>query len=115
MQITKYHFHIYFDNEHLETLRSMLNKLSKSEDLKIGRVFTEPIGPHPMGSCQITVPSHQFETTLQWFLTYREGLTIFIHPLSGNDLLDHTDHVIWLGEPRKLNTGIFKESAKRSS
>jgi DOPA 4,5-dioxygenase len=28
----------------------------------------------------------------------RDGLTILLHPESGNARLDHTDHAAWLGE-----------------
>jgi DOPA 4,5-dioxygenase len=27
----------------------------------------------------------------------REGLTILVHPLSGNDYNDHAHHALWLG------------------
>jgi DOPA 4,5-dioxygenase len=37
----------------------------------------------------------------------RGNLKIFAHANTGNDLADHTDHVIWFGESEPLNLAIF--------
>ncbi|MEM7646195.1 MAG: DOPA 4,5-dioxygenase family protein [Pseudomonadota bacterium] len=108
MEISDYHFHIYFEETGLKRVELILEKLKDFEELKIGRVHVRPVGPHPTGSCQVSVPSHLFEKALQWFLKERDGLSLFIHPLTGDDYLDHTDHAIWLGKPYKLKTDIFK-------
>ena len=36
-----------------------------------------------------------------------QPLTIFAHANTGNDLADHTQHVIWFGESEKLDLSIF--------
>ena len=33
--------------------------------------------------------------------------TIFAHAETGEDLADHTQHVIWFGESEKLDLSIF--------
>ena len=35
------------------------------------------------------------------------GLTIFAHTSTGDDLADHTEHVIWFGKSEPLNLSIF--------
>jgi DOPA 4,5-dioxygenase len=37
----------------------------------------------------------------------RDGLTIFAHASTGDDVADHTRHVIWFGESEPLNLSIF--------
>ncbi|MCF5427373.1 DOPA 4,5-dioxygenase family protein, partial [Pseudomonas syringae] len=38
-----------------------------------------------------------------WLALNRDGLVVFLHPLTGNELRDHTDHAIWMGEVRLLD------------
>ena len=37
----------------------------------------------------------------------RDGLTVFVHPGTGDDLADHRDHALWLGEKLELNLKRF--------
>ena len=56
----------------------------------------------------IAFDHNQHTDLLSWLALNRNGLTILIHPLTGNDLLDHTDYASWMGEPQKLNLNVFK-------
>jgi aromatic ring-cleaving dioxygenase len=72
-----------------------------------GRYHLRPVGPHPRGSCQLTVPASQFGEVAQWLALNRGRLTIFAHADTGDDLADHTRHVIWFGTSEPLNLAIF--------
>ena len=61
-----------------------------------------PVGPHPRGSCQLTIGKEQFTDVVSWLVLNRRGLTVFTHAQTGNALKDHTDHVIWLGPSETL-------------
>jgi DOPA 4,5-dioxygenase len=65
------------------------------------------VGPHPRGSVQLTVRPELFGDFAQWLALNRGGLTIFGHANTGNDLADHTDHVIWFGASEPLDLSIF--------
>jgi DOPA 4,5-dioxygenase len=67
-----------------------------------------PVGPHPRGSCQLSVPLEKFGPVMQWLVTHRNGFTIFAHALSGDEIKDHTDYVIWLGPSEVLNLSALK-------
>ena len=67
-----------------------------------------PVGPHPRGSCQLTVPAERFGEAAQWLALNRGAFTVFAHACTGDDLADHTDHVIWFGPSEALRLGIFK-------
>ena len=55
----------------------------------------------------MTVPTSLFGDVAQWLVLNRGGLTIFAHANTGDDLADHTRHVIWFGESEKLDLSIF--------
>ncbi|NRA67024.1 MAG: DOPA 4,5-dioxygenase family protein [Pseudobacteriovorax sp.] len=110
MSFDQYHFHIYFNKDEVHKVDHIIDKLRDFERLKIGRVRVNPVGPHPTGSCQITVLKPDFMEMLDWFLLNREGLSVFIHPVSGDDIKDHSDYTIWIGGSRELNLDFFRKS-----
>ena len=55
----------------------------------------------------MTVPADEFGEVAGWLALNRGGLTIFAHANTGNDLADHTSHVIWFGESEPLDLAIF--------
>jgi DOPA 4,5-dioxygenase len=53
------------------------------------------------------VPKDDFGDVAQFLALNRNGLTIFAHAETGNDLADHTQHVIWFGPSERLDLSIF--------
>jgi len=43
----------------------------------------------------------------EWAVINRLSLTIFAHAETGDDLADHSAHVIWFGPSEPLNLSIF--------
>ncbi len=103
--ITGYHAHVYFDAATREQADKLCIAAGEAFGLKVGRMHDKPVGPHPRGSCQLTIATAQFAAVIPWLITNRHGLTVFTHAETGNALQDHTDHVLWLGpsEPLKLS------------
>lgn len=67
------------------------------------------VGPHPTGSFETWVPVEYFNQMYEWFLQKRSPLTIFIHPLSAHELIDHTERVVFMGKSYTLNTQTLRE------
>ena len=44
-----------------------------------------------------------------WLALHREGLVVFIHPLTGQDLIDHRDRAIWMGALRPLDLSVLPQ------
>ena len=44
-----------------------------------------------------------FGDLVPWLALNRRGLTVFVHPDTGDALADHSAHIIWLGDSRTLN------------
>ena len=103
-----YHAHVYFDQDSKDIARRLCDNIAQRFDLAVGRFHEKPVGPHPVGSCQITFNTKHFDEFIPWLDDHRNGLTIFVHGLTGDDFKDHTDYAYWLGQSVKLNLGIFK-------
>ena len=72
-------------------------------EVRLGRWHDQPIGPHPCGSYQIEFGPELFAELIPWLALNRQGLTVFVHPETGDAIADHSAHVIWLGDSRQLN------------
>jgi DOPA 4,5-dioxygenase len=105
--IRDFHAHIYFDADQLARAQALAAAARAKFGVPVGHFHTRPVGPHPRGSCQLTVPRDQFGDFAQWMALNRDGLTIFAHTSTGEDLADHTQHVIWFGESEPLDLTIF--------
>jgi len=102
-----YHAHVYFDESTLAFATSLCQRAGETFGLKIGRIHQEPVGPHPKWSCQISFSSKDFDEFVAWLESNREGLSILIHALSGNEWEDHTSYAYWLGQSMELDLSIF--------
>ena len=106
--IRDFHAHIYFDPRTSSSGRRRSGRRRRRKfGVPVGHFHVRPVGPHPRGSCQLTVPRDQFGDFAQWMALNRDGLTIFAHTSTGEDLADHTQHVIWFGPSEPLNLSIF--------
>ena len=103
-----YHAHVYFDAQTLDQARELCERAAEKFAIRMGRVHERPVGPHPDWSCQLAFAHEQFADVMLWLALNRDGLVIFTHPLTGDDLADHTRHAIWMGATRELDVGMFK-------
>jgi aromatic ring-cleaving dioxygenase len=106
-EIRGFHAHIYYDPEQVDRARALAAAAQDRFAVAVGHFHLRPVGPHPRGSCQLTVPRELFGDVAQWLTLNRRGLTIFAHADTGNDLPDHTDHVIWFGPSEALDLSMF--------
>ena len=105
--VTGYHAHIYFDKDTLQQAIRLCEQARDEMGTTMGRVHQKPVGPHSQWSCLLTFPAERISQLLPWLILNRNGLTVFLHPETGNDLADHTDHVVWLGENKPLKIDQF--------
>ncbi|BCT30541.1 DOPA 4,5-dioxygenase family protein [Pseudomonas protegens] len=106
-RIKGYHAHVYFDVSTIDQARALCEQAAQLFDLKMGRVHERPVGPHPDWSCQLAFAPEVFAQVVPWLALNRRGLVVFLHPDTGDDLLDHTDHAIWMGAMRPLDLTGF--------
>lgn len=105
--IRGFHAHIYYDADEVGKAQAFAERAHERFKLAVGHFHLAPIGPHPRGSCQLSMSPETFAQFTLWALHERGDLTIFAHGLSGNDLADHTRYVVWLGLSEPLDLSIF--------
>jgi len=105
--IRDFHAHIYFDPPQLAGAQSLAAAAQKRFGVSIGHFHQRPVGPHPRGSVQMTVPTERFGEMATWLAVSRAGLTIFAHASTGVDRADHTHNVVWFGPSEPLDLSIF--------
>ncbi|MEM8812417.1 MAG: DOPA 4,5-dioxygenase family protein [Pseudomonadota bacterium] len=105
--ISGFHAHVYFDERTIDKARALCETVRDRFDVEMGRVHEKPVGPHPDWSCQLAFPPEKAGDVIAYLAINRDGLVVFIHPETGDDLADHTRHAIWMGTIRPLNTSMF--------
>ena len=105
--IHDFHAHIYYDPAEVDQAKALAAEVQERFGVRIGHFHLVPVGPHPRGSCQLTVQPGQFGDFAQWMALNRNGLTIFAHTSTGNDLPDLTEHVIWFGPSEPLDLSVL--------
>jgi DOPA 4,5-dioxygenase len=105
--IENFHAHIYFDADELQRAQALARAAQQRFGLAVGHFHQGPVGPHPRGSVQLTVPTDTFGEVATWLAVNRAGLTIFAHASTGDDLRDHSQNVVWFGPSEGLDLSIF--------
>ncbi|KAJ1680123.1 hypothetical protein EV182_000630 [Spiromyces aspiralis] len=79
----------------------------------LSRVNYGPIGPHPMGSYEVWCPREHFPRAFSFFTLYRSGLTVLVHPLTREEVVDHSTRAVWMGTPAPVDlTALSKQLPK---
>ena len=105
--VRDFHAHIYFDADEVERARVLAGEMQRRFAVPVGHFHTRPVGPHPRGSVQLTVPADRFGSLAAWLAVNRRGLTVFAHASTGDDRADHVHHVVWFGPSERLDLTIF--------
>lgn len=107
-----HHAHIYYAPEErpaAAALRDGFLRLHASggepEVLYVGRLADRPVGPHPIPQFEIHFP----ESARAGVIAAIEaaGLRALVHPLTDDDLADHTSLAHWIGEPIALDLSVL--------
>lgn len=106
--ITGYHAHVYYDAESKEAAGAVREALEARFSVRMGRWHDRPVGPHPSWSYQIAFGPELFAELVPWLALNRRGLIVFLHPETGDDLADHTEHAIWMGDRQELDLDALR-------
>lgn len=108
-EIQGFHAHVYFGDA-AERGRALAMRVAigrRYRDVTLGRVHDRRIGPHPIPMYQVAFPNDRFATLVPWMMLERQGLSILVHPLTGDPLAEHSAQALWLGAPIELDLGLF--------
>jgi DOPA 4,5-dioxygenase len=109
--IREYHAHIYYDPTKTRDRAARLRErvAATFPAAILGRWHDAPVGPHPQSMYQIAFPREMLAAFVPWLMLNRDGLTVLLHPETGEDYVDHTDHAVWYGAMLPLRLEMFKK------
>ena len=107
--IRGFHAHVYFSQTTLDQARALCTAAANLFDVTMGRVHEKPVGPHVDWSCQLAFAPPMFGHLIPWLAMNRAGLVVFVHPISDNELVDHRDRALWMGEIRPLHWSTLND------
>ena len=107
-----YHAHVYFgpaDRGPAERLHRTLAGGKGAGELAgvlfVGAMRDRNDGPHPKPQFEIHFHDDALPVVLR--LIEASGLTALVHPLTDDDLADHTTLAHWIGEPLPLDLSVL--------
>lgn len=100
--IEGYHAHVYYDPPTRERAARVRDALGERFAVQLGRWHDVPVGPHPISMYQVAFAVAEFPRVVPWLMLNRLGLSVLVHPLTGDDYVDHAFFAAWLGTPQPL-------------
>ena len=113
--VRNYHVHIYFEagtagwagmtGVTAEEVAATLKKKFPDMVGRISKVAAQ--GPHTKPNYAISLKPEGFAQVVQFLQLNRNDLSILVHPHTGDEIFDHKEAALWLGEPVALNESFF--------
>ncbi|HVE51014.1 MAG TPA: DOPA 4,5-dioxygenase family protein [Casimicrobiaceae bacterium] len=107
-----YHAHIYYTTDERAIAERVHQELSNAKGvgdfvsvLFVGEMRDESVGPHPRPQFEVHFLKDALPRILQRIKA--SGLTALVHPLTDDDLADHTSLALWIGEPIPLDHSVL--------
>lgn len=107
-----YHAHVYFSAEQRQAAEALREEFVRMKAaggeprvLFVGRLTDGPAGPHPIPQYEV----HFLGGSLAGVVAAIEasGLRALVHPLTDDDMGDHTILARWIGEPVALDLTVL--------
>ncbi|WP_422060484.1 DOPA 4,5-dioxygenase family protein [Sphingopyxis sp.] len=101
-----YHAHIYYDPAERPAAVALRHDFGKDPAiLFVGALTDGPAGPHPIAQYEVHfLAKHRAAVVAAIEAT---GLRALVHPLTDDDLADHTSLAHWLGEAVDLDVTVL--------
>ena len=102
-----FHAHIYYSDADRPAAVALRDRFldTPSQVLFVGRMMDGGVGPHPIAQYEV----HFLEDARPDVVAAIEalGLRALVHPLTDDDLADHTSLAHWIGEPVELDVSVL--------
>ena len=102
-----YHAHIYYSDAERPAASALRDRFSadRREILFVGQMTDRGIGPHPLPQYEIHFVERALDRVIAAIV--ESGLRALVHPLTDDDLADHTSLARWIGEPLELDLTVL--------
>ncbi len=107
--ISEYHAHVYFQDSTRLSAEALYEELGKAfgDRIKRNTIAFGPRGPHVSNMFGLDIPRDAFVDVVSFLVLNRGRHSVLIHPVTDNELLDHTQHALWLGLPQALDLSVL--------
>jgi aromatic ring-cleaving dioxygenase len=116
--LTGYHVHIYFDPN---TYSNAVARVLESEMLSLFPQHINAsspvgiVGPHTKDNIVVEINKDTVTDIVPWLQFNNRGLSILIHPESGDTLRDHENAGLWLNTPVAFNEDFLQMLKQRNN
>lgn len=101
-----YHAHVYFDEPEHGRAAALREAFQPNPDIRfVGRMTDSGVGPHPIAQYEVHFLGQARESIVATI--EQSGLRALVHPLTDDDLADHTSLAHWIGEPVELDLSVL--------
>jgi aromatic ring-cleaving dioxygenase len=101
-----WHAHIYYTSDERVAAAELRDRLAADPAILFtGEMIDRPVGPHPMAQYEVHVLELAKSDVMAAIAA--TGLRALVHPLTDDDLADHTTLAHWIGEPLALDTTVL--------
>jgi DOPA 4,5-dioxygenase len=107
--IEEYHAHIYFlpsTRKSAVLLYESLQQIGQGK-IHLNSIADGPRGPHVHCMFGVDIPKAMIEPILGFLMLNHGPHSVLIHPVTKNELLDHTHHALWLGQQQPLDLAVL--------
>jgi aromatic ring-cleaving dioxygenase len=111
-EVRGYHAHIYYDPDTRATAERLRAGIGGRFEARLGNWHDEPVGPHPIAMYQVAFAAEEFPALVPWLMLNREGLDVLVHPLTDDNVADHTRFALWLGTPLPLRLDVLRRGPR---
>lgn len=104
-----WHAHIYYELHDRTAATALRDRFIDMADmgpiLFVGEMTDRAVGPHPIPQFEIHFPASARRNVAE--AIEPTGLRALVHPLTDDDLADHTTLAQWIGEPINLDVSVL--------
>ena len=109
-EVKNYHAHIYYDPAKTRDLAARVRAGLTAFNVQLGSWHDEAVGPHLDAMYQAVFTPEEFGNVVPWLMLHREGLSVLVHPSTGDSYGDHLERSLWLGARLTLNEKALRRA-----
>lgn len=106
--IRGWHAHVYYEPAARAAAADLRARIEARFAARLGRWHDAPVGPHTRPMYQVAFAPAEFASIVPWLALHHAGLSVLIHPETGDDLADHTAHALWLGPALPIDESALR-------
>ena len=102
-----FHAHIYYSEGERAAAAALRDKFlaGHPQVLFVGQMTAHGVGPHPVPQYEVHFLDSARDEVIAAIRA--SGLRALVHPLTDDDLADHTTLAHWIGEPIELDVSVL--------